>query len=97
MKFRIVVIFFICYNVILSQNGSVSGYLKNSGKVLEFATVATKNSSLGINTDDKGYYKISNIPFGTYELVASVIGYEIQKKTILITEESSNLVVNFNL
>ena len=80
MKFRIVVFLFIYHTITLSQNGSVNGYLKDNGKALEFATVAINNSSLGINTNNKGYYKIDNIPFGTYELVASVIGYEVQKK-----------------
>ena len=97
MKFRIVVFLFIYHTITLSQNGSVNGYLKDNGKALEFATVAINNSSLGINTNNKGYYKIDNIPFGTYELVASVIGYEVQKKVISITEVNSNLVVNFNL
>ena len=82
MTFRLLVLFFICYNVTLSQNGSVSGYLKENGKALQFAIISIKNSNLAINTDEKGYYKISNIPIGTYELVATLIGYENQKKNI---------------
>ena len=97
MTFRLLVLFFICYNVTLSQNGSVSGYLKENGKALQFAIISIKNSNLAINTDEKGYYKISNIPIGTYELVATLIGYENQKKIFSITELNSNLVVNFNL
>ncbi len=97
MKFEIAIFFIICQSVLISQNGTVSGYLKDNGKPLEFATVAIKNSIFGVTTDHKGYYKINDIPSGTYELIASVIGYEIQKRIITVTEINSNLVVNFNL
>ncbi len=80
-----------------AQNGTVSGFVKSNGKVLEFATVALKNTSLGCTTNEKGFYKIASVPYGTYELVATVIGFENATKTININASTSTISVNLNL
>ncbi len=82
---------------LIAQNGSVSGYIKSNGVAIEFATVALKNTSLGNTTNEKGFYKITAIPYGTYQIIATVIGFENVTKTITINETHSSITINLNL
>lgn len=80
-----------------AQTGSISGYIKCNGKPVEFAAVAIKNSTFGSGTNEKGYFKINNIPFGTYQLSALSIGFNNAVQTIYINAEISDIAVNLNL
>lgn len=65
-----------------TKNGNVSGFVVDQQqKPLDYATVTllkAKDSALvkGTLTDDKGGYKINNIPAGNYLISASVINYK---------------------
>ncbi|RYE21572.1 MAG: TonB-dependent receptor, partial [Sphingobacteriaceae bacterium] len=64
------------------KNGQISGFVVDQQqKPLDYATITllkAKDSTLikGALTDDKGGYKISNIPAGSYLVAASVINYK---------------------
>jgi len=64
--------------------GEISGKISDisNGNPIAVANVFLTNTTLGSITDKKGYYTIKNVPFGTYELVVSMMGYKLQKKTI---------------
>ena len=76
-----------------------------SGKVIEvlngvetpipFANVSIPNTSLGATTDFDGNYQF-NIPAGTYEIVASFVGYQPSAQKVQI-KPGENLVLNFTL
>jgi len=69
-----------------TQTSSVSGYIKsNTGSTLVGATVKIQNSSWGTISDDNGYFRISNIPQGSYVLVVSAIGYKAIKRDVTLT------------
>lgn len=94
----------------IAQPGSISGkVVSNDGTPLPFANVALKETSLGSNTDDKGYYLIHHVAPGNYVLVISSVGYQQQEKSIEViasqmvnadvemterTEELMEVVVN---
>ena len=62
----------------LAQNtGSINGYITDSrsGETLISANVAILELNRGTSTNTSGYYSITNLPTGTYTIVASYIGY----------------------
>ena len=63
---------------------SVSGFVRNdaSGEPISYANVYISNSTMGAATNRDGYFVISDIPLGLYELNASMMGYGVYKKKI---------------
>lgn len=64
-----------------------------SGQVFDIANnaplvavnVFLANSLLGGQTDVHGVFEIRNVPFGTHELIVSLLGYEVQQRTLRVT------------
>lgn len=75
---------------------TVSGYLtdKGSGESLLFANIYIKNSSIGINTNEYGYYSIDIPKNQSTTLIFSYLGYKDESKTITSAE---NRVMNIKL
>ena len=68
---------------------SLSGYITDSAthQGLDGATVYIPQLKLGSLTDAKGYYKISPLPNGTYELEIEMLGHATIAKQITINGE----------
>ena len=73
--------------------GRISGKVVDAGKstALEYSSVTIKNLKdssilLGSLVDEKGFFEITNIPLGAYELTVSYIGYKdyVQKPIMVI-------------
>ena len=74
---------------VFSQNiSNVSGFVRDgaSGEPISYANVFLSNSTLGAATNQDGYFVISNIPVGKYEVNATMIGYGIFKQNIELSE-----------
>ena len=82
-----IIIFFSSY-LFSQQLSSISGFVRDdtSGEPISYANVFLSNSTLGAATNQDGYFVISNIPVGKYELNATMIGYGIFKKNIELSE-----------
>ncbi len=67
-----------------ATNGKISGrvYKEESGEPLVGANVVVEGTSMGSFTDENGYYVVLNVPPGTYNLVATMVGY-----TRMVVEE----------
>jgi len=57
------------------QSGSVFGKVSTTKGPVAFATVGFKGTKYGTTTDAQGYFKIENVPAGTYELKVSAVGF----------------------
>ena len=69
---------------LMGANGSsVNGFVRNDldGEPISYANVFISNTSLGAATNRDGYFVISGIPSGEYELNVSMIGYAIHKES----------------
>ncbi|RMD88161.1 MAG: TonB-dependent receptor [Calditrichaeota bacterium] len=57
--------------------GTLSGYVrdKDTGKPLPGANIKIEGTTMGTMADKDGFYTILNIPAGTYDVSASMIGY----------------------
>ncbi len=63
---------------LLAQNGSIRGHLydEGTGEPVIFANMVLEGTTYGVTTDVNGFFTMADIPVGTYNLVASYIGYE---------------------
>ena len=95
-RYNIVYILAILLSFIVSQNYTLSGFIKDSesGESIPGANVYLSNTNYGSSTDIDGYFIILDIPNKNYTLNISYLGYEKIEKEILINE---NLTVNFEL
>ena len=99
MKSRLITPFFLLllsfFNIALgvAQNGTVRGnvYDKASGEPVSFANVFLENTTLGTTTDLDGFFSLSNIPIGTYNLQVSFTGYT----TITLTVEIRSGIISY--
>ncbi len=87
MRFIINLLFvFIIYSLIIcaQTNNSiiVKGKLidKESGAPLENVNVFLTNTTIGTSTGNNGQFIIKNIPFGSYNIIFSYVGYEIEER-----------------
>jgi len=55
---------------------------------IAYANIFIANSSIGTASDEVGYFELRNVPYGRYEIIASVLGYEVLKANIGIYNNS---------
>ena len=65
-------------------------------KPLFYANVFLANTTRGAATDEDGRFVIDGIPLGTYELVATMMGYDKESKEVIM-KEPKDAVVDFQL
>jgi len=88
-------------------NGSISGFITYSNSVqdesdFEGITVLAKNVNNGALYSynfgkELGNYKVTNIPYGTYELVAQKIGIDNATSQTVTIDPSNNQITGINL
>lgn len=68
------------------KKSSIDGYVFDSetNQPLEGANVFLNGTTLGSSTDNNGYFLIVGVPYGSYKIIVSMIGYEIQKMNVSI-------------
>ena len=77
--------------LIAEETSSVNGYVRDdaTGEPVSYANVFLINTTLGTATNRDGYFVISNIPFGEYEIHATMMGYAKYKKQVDIFNNKS--------
>jgi len=79
-------------------NTIITGAVKDSvtGEPLKYANVFISGTTIGTKTDSLGNYKITNIPMGSYKIVASYVGYTAGVKKAAFYKDTL-LEINFSL
>ncbi len=74
---RILVIIIFSSVLFAKEKSSVSGFIRDdaTGEPISYANVFISNSTMGAATNRDGYFVISKIPVGIYELNVTMIGY----------------------
>ena len=67
-----------------SMTASINGFVRDdaSGEPISYANVFLSNSSIGAATNSDGYFVLSEIPLGLYEVNATMIGYAVFKEEV---------------
>jgi len=81
-----------------AQNSSVSGFVRDAetGETLISANVAIQGTTRGTSTNSSGYYSITGLSEGEYEILCSFIGYELYRTKVTLNE-AENLELNIEL
>ena len=64
---------------------------------IPFANVIVIGTNNGAAADEDGYFTITGLPLNTYQVRASVVGYNPQTKTDIVIQTSKPAEVNFQL
>lgn len=81
-----------CASVAFGQSQSnaadLQGYVRDpSGAVVVGATVTARNSatnfSRDVTTNEDGYYQITNLPPGSYEITVEASGFSKDRKSVV--------------
>jgi outer membrane cobalamin receptor len=79
--------------------GQISGTVRcvDTDQPLLAVNVYLKNTHIGTATDENGYYRISDIPPGKYEVLVEIIGYTKVQRQIVEIESGDDIDLNFIL
>ena len=92
---RLSIFILLCWPVtsILAQVGNIHGRIAETGALqpVPFATVYLNNTTIGTTANIRGEFNLSNIPVGSYELIASSVGFNTYSSKVVIkaTENDS--------
>lgn len=78
------------------QTGQIQGQIKSEGKPVAFGHIGLLGINKGVSTDENGYFELLSVPFGSYELMVSCIGYATKKRSIRIDRDTP-LTLNIEL
>ena len=73
-----VAVFFLCASLSFAQSGTLTGTVTDasSGETIPGVNVLLMESQRGSATDAQGSFTIENIPYGTYQLRVTYVGYK---------------------
>ena len=76
----------ILQNTTIAQTATIRGFVyeKETGEPVIFTNVYLYKTTYGAATDVNGYYAISLVPPGTYELMVTSIGYDTLRKKVTL-------------
>ena len=82
--------------------GSLRGYVRDeSGAILPGATVTATSDAImapgSALSDGRGYYRIPNLPPGTYSITAELSGFAIHLQENIVLRAGSNFAVDIGL
>jgi hypothetical protein len=71
---------------LLAQSGEIRGFVYDAktGEPVIFSPVLLKGSRFGVNTDVNGFFSISKIPPGTYQLLVVNLIYDTIRESVTI-------------
>jgi hypothetical protein len=70
---------------------------KSTGSPLFGANISLIGTARGATTDSSGYYRIQNLPPGTYTIQASMIGFETRTVENLVLKDNETQIIDFLL
>lgn len=81
-----------------AQGLDVRGVVADSatGERIPYANITVRGTTRGASTNLNGFYLITNLPFGTYELAASAVGYRTEVRKVVVRGREP-VVVSFRL
>ena len=81
-------------SIVCAQLGIIKGVLSADGEPTEFARVSIYPIGKNALTNSKGEFQFNDLPFNTYVLVSSVIGYKSISDTVVVSDNNPLLEMN---
>jgi len=83
---------------VVTATGTISGNVEDDSEdPIQGATVTTAPGGFSATTNASGNYTISDVPVGTYSVIASKTGYSAETETGKSVTENQTTTVNFTL
>lgn len=87
-----IVISFVLSSACFAQTGKLSGTVMDNTKLgLPGANILIKNTTLGAQADDTGFFEIANIADGSYVLSISSVGFKTKEVPFTISQNEVDL------
>ncbi|MFT7000948.1 MAG: outer membrane receptor for ferrienterochelin and colicins [Spirosomataceae bacterium] len=93
----LIIFLFILSFVAKAQTGKLKIQVKDESGTAEFATVSLEKTTFGGLTNETGEISFSDVPFGKYQLIVTVIGYKKYSTRIELTAQKLNPLINVQL
>ncbi|MBJ6143549.1 carboxypeptidase-like regulatory domain-containing protein [Siccationidurans sp. BT559] len=79
-----------------AAQATLTGVVRDSltQKPLPFASVFLANTTLGATTTEQGTFTLAGVPAGSYDIVASYVGYRLAKQAITVGPAPQQLTLN---
>ena len=101
MKKYFLLLIIIAYQNFFAQNlsGGIYGRIidYSTKQPIPFANIVVLETNFGAASDENGFFKIDNIPVNTYQVKASVVGFNPQIKTDVVLQTAKPTEINFEL
>src|SRR5512139_3201555 len=99
MMRRWIIAIFVCSQAVMGQNAKVAGIVRDKGTLepLPSANVVIRGTAMGAAADIDGKFFILNIPPGTYDVTASIIGYQSMTLQNVIVHAGRTTSLDFDL
>ena len=100
MRKVLTLILFISIKTVYAQNlGALNGRIvdKKTQQPLQGATIILEGTNIGTITDSNGYFILNQIPFKSYNVEASFLGYQTTKEFNVIVKSAGNIPLIFEL
>ncbi len=86
----VILSFIAFFSMAQDQLGSISGKISSPDGPAAYASVGLEGTTFGGTTDAEGYFKIQNIPTGSYKLKVSSTGFRTYSVDIDVVPNSSS-------
>ena len=96
LKNILLYIFILISTSLFSQTGDIHAVVKIDSEPIAFATISIEEIGINKVTNSSGNAHLHNVPFGTYKIQASYIGYEVVSKDITLNKNNSRLNLEFS-
>ena len=84
--------FLVLFNVaVFGQEGVIVGGITDGTSVIPFANVVLKGTTYGVSANENGEFTLESIPFGTYQLQVSSIGFVAFSQKINLNSDKLEL------
>jgi hypothetical protein len=97
---RIILLTIVCLTPLCAQySGKIAGRVVDSKTKdpLPMANIVIRGTTYGAASDIDGNYFILNLPPGTYDLTASIVGYRSVTEKGVIVNTNRTTIINFSL
>ncbi|UOQ53446.1 TonB-dependent receptor [Hymenobacter cellulosivorans] len=86
MKTLLLLFLYFCTTALAqAQTGSIKGTVRAEGKVVPFASIGLKGTTLGTTADENGAFSLGKVPAGPQRVVVSAVGFLPTERTVTVS------------
>lgn len=82
-------------SVSVQAQHQISGYVidAETKEPIEMVEIYDNNAGKSFQTDEKGYFEINGLPYGTYFLYFYKLGYEVEQRPIVLDTKNATIYI----